>query len=150
MANKKSTRVTNGVGISGSQAGVVVCDEGVVNLLKAELETDNQLGELVILPAGHVPVDFTLFAEDGSTGADIVFDVGILNADGDGLVASTNFLTDSDIAQAGGMARAAVSAAGLQLAATSADRVIALKITTPATTGTTDADFTGRLLSRPA
>ncbi len=149
MANKKSTRVNNGVGISGSRAGAVLTDEGTVTLVKTELETDNQLGECVILPAGHVPVDLLIFAGDGSTGADIVFDVGVLNGDGDDLDANQNFITGSTIAQAGGMARADV-AGGLQLAASGADRVIAMKITTPATTGTASADFTTRLLYKPA
>jgi hypothetical protein len=149
MANKKSTRVNNGVGISGSRAGGVVTDDGTVNLLKAELETDNQLGELVILPAGHVPVDLIVIAEDGSTGADIVFDVGILNAAGDDLESGQNLITGTTVAQAGGVARAA-EAAGLQLAVSDSDRIIALKITTPATTGTTDADVTVRLLHKPA
>lgn len=149
MANKKSTRVTNGVGISGSRFGQVISDEGTVNLLKAELETDNQIGECVILPAGHVPVDLIVFAEDGSTGADIVFDVGVLDAAGTALESGQNFITGTTIGQAGGLARAAV-AGGLQLAAATTDRVIAVQITTPATTGTTDADITVRLLFKPA
>ena len=149
MANKKSTRVDGGIGITGSRAGEVLADEGLVTLLKADLETDNQLGEFVILPAGHVPVDLIIFAGDGSTGADIVFDVGVLNGDGDDLEANQNFITGSTAAQAGGVARAAV-AGGLQLTASTSDRVIAMKITTPATTGTASANFTARLLFRPA
>ncbi len=94
----------------------------------------NDLVWLCHLPAGNAPVDFMLQADDlDNGGTAITITVGVLNAAGDGLVASTDFITASTVGQAGGVVRAA-NVFGLQLAASDTDRIIAAKIVTAATT----------------
>ena len=117
--------------ITASQAGQIVHDYGEVevpNTLAA-----NDLILLCNLPADHEPVDFALLADDLDTDATpaITLTVGILNANGDDLLADTNFLTTSNVAQAGGVARAD-QMAGLALASSNADRVVAAKVITAA------------------
>lgn len=151
MPNIKSSRVASRVGLSGSRAGQVLTDEAAVTLTKAQLETLNQLVEMVILPAQHVPVDLIAFAVDSDEDATpaVVASIGVLNAAGDDLEAGQNFLTGTTIGQAGGMARADVKD-GLQLAASNVDRVIAIKLTTASEDGP-DAGSTWRvrLLHKP-
>lgn len=119
--------------ITGGQAGVVVCNEGEVSL--PNTLAANDIVQLAILPAGHKPVDAILEADDLDTNANptITVSIGVINSGGTDLVADTNFLTDSTVAQAGGVARAAVLK-GLQLAATGSVRIVGAKITTVAAT----------------
>lgn len=119
--------------ITGGQAGVVVCNEGEVSL--PNTLAANDIVQLAILPAGHKPVDAILEADDLDTNGNptITVSIGVINSGGTDLVADTNFLTDSTVAQAGGVARAAVLK-GLQLAATGSDRIVGAKITTVAAT----------------
>jgi hypothetical protein len=115
---------------TSSQAGVLLASVGA-----ASLDTNlaaNDIIQLCKLPAGHEPVDFQLEADALDDGSGITLSVGILNADGDDLVASTNFLADDTVAQAGGVARADVID-GLGLAP-GADRIVAAKVTTVAAT----------------
>lgn len=87
------------------------------------------------LPAGCVPVDGYLVSTDLDTGTPtITLTVGVLDAAGTDLVASTDFLTASTVAQAGGVARFD-KAAGLGLAASASDRIIAVKVAAAAATG---------------
>lgn len=119
--------------ISGGQAGMVVCNEGEYTA-PVTLAADDII-KLAILPAGHKPVDVILESADLDAHGTptIVLSVGVINSDGDDLVANTNFITSSSVAKAGGVARAD-TVAGLQLAATSADRVIGVKVITVAET----------------
>jgi hypothetical protein len=119
--------------ITCAQAGQIVAATGTYEV--PETLADNDIVALCHLPAEHEPVDFFIQADDLDTNGSpaLVFDVGVLNADMDDLVASTNFITGSTVGQAGGIARADV-VLGLQLAASSADRVIGVKVTTVAGT----------------
>jgi hypothetical protein len=115
---------------TSSQAGVLLASVGA-----ASLDTNLASGDIVQLcklPEGHEPVDFQLESSALDDGAGITLSVGVLNADGDDLVANTNFLTDDTTAQTGGVARADVID-GLGLAA-GGDRIIAAKVTTVAAT----------------
>jgi hypothetical protein len=115
--------------ITASQAGQIVHDYGTVEVTTALAADD--IVKLCNLPAEHELVDFMLLADDLDTYGTptITISVGVLNADGDDLVASTNVLTNSTVAQAGGVARANLLA-GLTLASSASDRIIAAKITT--------------------
>jgi len=119
--------------ISGGQAGVVVCNEGAYEA--PVTLAANDIVKLAFLPAGHKPVDVILEADDLDTNGTptIALAVGVVNSDGDDLVASTNFITGSAVGSTGGVARAD-TVAGLQLAASSVDRVIGVKVTTVAAT----------------
>jgi len=84
-----------------------------------------------VLPAGHVPVDLFVAADDLDTGAAMNLTVGVLDATLAAMVASTNFITASTICQAGGVARASV-VDGLRLAPVAYDRYIgALVVAAP-------------------
>lgn len=119
--------------ISVSQAGQTVCATGEYEA--PDSLAVNDIIALCHLPAGHEPVDFMLQADDLDTNGTptIVLSVGVLNAGMTDLVASTNFLASSTVAQAGGVARAD-QIAGLQLGASNTDRVIGVKVTTAAAT----------------
>lgn len=116
---------------TSSQAGVLLVSVGA-----AALDTSlagNDIVQLCKLPQGHEPVDFQLESEALDDASAITISVGVLNADGDDLVASTNFITDDTVAQAGGVKRADVMK-GLGLDKSDSDRIIAAKITTVAGT----------------
>lgn len=121
----------NKIPITSSQAGEVIADMGQI-----EVPDTLALGDIVKLnhlPAEHEIVDFMLQSDDLDEAAALVMSVGVVNADGDDLVANTNLVSLSTVGQAGGVARAAV-ALGLQLAASNTDRVIGVKVTTAAGT----------------
>ena len=86
-----------------------------------------------LLPAGHVPVDCMLLADDLDTGAGLVMTVAQLKQDFTDVVSSTAFITTSSVGQAGGVARAD-TVAGLKLASATYDRWIGVKITTSVNT----------------
>lgn len=117
--------------ISAGQAGGVVCNEGEY-LVPSTLALGD-IVKLALLPAGHKPVDVILESADLDSATALVMSVGVVNDAGTDLVASTNFITASTVGQAGGVARAAV-VDGLQLAASSSDRAIGVKVTTAAGT----------------
>lgn len=117
--------------VTGGQAGVVVCNEGEYSLPDSLAQGD--IIKLTHLPAGHKPVDSILEADDLDDATALVLSVGIVNDDGDDLVASTNLIDSSTVGQAGGVARAD-TVAGLQLAASTSDRVIGAKVVTAAGT----------------
>ena len=122
--------------ITIEQAGQMVASVGTVEA--PDTLAANDIVALCHLPAEHEVVDFMLQADDLDTGETpaITVSVGVLNADMTDLVASTNLLTTSTVAQAGGVARAAV-VAGLQLSASSANRVVGAKIVAAADTAAT-------------
>lgn len=119
--------------ITSSAAGEILASIG-------EYEVPNTLAAADIialchLPADHVPVDFMLQSDDLDTNGTptITLTVAVLNADKTDVVASTDFITASTVAQAGGVARAA-NVLGLQLAASNADRVVGVKVANVAAT----------------
>lgn len=87
--------------------------------------------EMAPLPAGYVPVDVTVVAQDMDSTAAMTMDVGIVSgAFGEKLDSRTmgaEFLLASTIGQAGGVARANV-VAGFMVAPTDADRGIGVKL----------------------
>jgi hypothetical protein len=109
-------------------AGNLLVADSSIEVLAAQIALNGLVG-LMILPAGCVPVDFTLIEDDLDTGTALVQAVGVLNATEDDLVGSTNFLTGSTIGRAGGIARAAAFPDAL-VAPSASDRVIAIKTTT--------------------
>lgn len=147
MATLKDAKIAaNQPAKTSAQAGQIVVNSGSYEC--PDPLAVNTLIALAVLPAQHVPVDVILEADALDTGSAMRVSVGVLNSDEDDLVASTNFITVSAIASTGGVARAD-TVAGLQLAASDSDRVIAVKVTTAATT---EAEGTLKLkvLSVPA
>lgn len=126
---------TQSEAVSGSRpavypaaAGELLVADASIEATEAQLALNALLG-LVILPAGCVPVDFTLIEDDLDTGTALVQAVGVLNSTQDDLVANTNFLTGSTIGRTGGYARATAIPDALK-APSASDRVIAVKTTT--------------------
>lgn len=115
---------------TSSQAGVLLASVGAASLDDSLASGD--IVQLCKLPEGHEPVDFQLEAGALDGGSGLTLSVGVLNADGTDLVADTNFLTDSNVGQGGGVARADV-ANGLGLSP-GGDEIIAAKVTTVAGT----------------
>lgn len=77
--------------------------------LAATKPAQNDTIRMVVLPAGHVPVDLWVDSDDldANAGAPaITFSVGILDAAKTGLAANTTMINASTAAQAGGIARA--------------------------------------------
>jgi hypothetical protein len=112
---------------TSSQAGVVLSSIAEASL--PDTLAGNDIVRLNTLPAGHRPLDFMLEAEALDGGSGITVSIGILNADGTDLVASTNFITNDTVAQSGGLKRADVLD-GLGLAESDSDRELAMKVTT--------------------
>jgi hypothetical protein len=89
--------------------------------------------EMLALPAGYVPVDGILVADDLDDGATLALDVGILSADwlknDSASTIGAEFIAGSVVGQAGGIARFAVKA-GFMLAPADNDRAIGIKVAT--------------------
>lgn len=75
--------------------GTVVLDDAV--------EAADLFG-LVVLPANCIPTDIKIISTVLDSVADMVIDVGILNADKDDLVPSSLLIDGSEVCQAGGVA----------------------------------------------
>jgi hypothetical protein len=110
------------------EQGRVIVADGKLEVTAAQIALAGLVG-LVILPAGCVPIDFTLIEDDLDTGTALVQDVGVLNAGQTNLVASTNLITGATAGQAGGAARADALPDALCVPSET-DRVIAVKTTT--------------------
>jgi hypothetical protein len=80
-----------------------------------------------MLPAGHVPVDCMLLADDVDTGAGLTLTVAQLKQDFSDIVATTSFISASTVGQAGGVARANV-VDGLKLTSVNYNRWIGIKV----------------------
>lgn len=137
MALFKSKQIAAGrpapSALNGSAAVVVVGEFLTVAGLTAA-----DVIEMVAFPAGTVPVNVTVVTEDLDTGATpaITFDVGLLSGsfgDTGTRTCGAEFLSDSNIGQAGGMAQANV-AAGLLLGHSTSDRSLGIKIEAAAAT----------------
>lgn len=171
MAKYISTAVSSSIPpITGDGAGDIINAKFTV-----AVDASLALNDLLLfgkLPASHEPVAGYLYSTDLDSSTGIVMTVGILNDAGTDLVASTDFITTSTVAQAGGLA-AFDKVTGLNLAPISAmsasdigsggtvslvngnayvrngDRIIAGKITTAAT-GTKAAGTVGVSISYKA
>lgn len=111
------------------EAGKLLVSDGTIEVTAAA-EAINSTISLCVLPAGCVPVDFTLIADDLDAHADtptLTLSVGVLNAAENDLVASTDLLTESTIGQGGGSARASDLPAEV-IEPHAADRLIAAKV----------------------
>lgn len=127
---------------SPKSAGEIMCDYGLASI-DASYASGDIVG-LARLPKACVPVDCTLLSEalDGgsSVSAAVTAAVGIANASTDDLVSSTNLITATTALQAGGVQRANVAPALMQgIKAKNVDRIVALKITNAAGTGSSSA-----------
>lgn len=86
----------------------VVATRGAFTLA-ADKPAQNDTIRMVVLPAGHVPVDLWVDSDDldANAGAPaITISVGILDAAKTGLAANTTMINASTVGQAGGIARA--------------------------------------------
>jgi len=113
-------------------AGHTVTMRFSIALTTAQLVTGNII-ELAPLPAGCVPVGVTLDSDDLDSGTAALLDVGIMSgAFGDNDAARTcgaEFISQSNVAQAGGVVRPTLVSAYRQAAANT-DRSIGVKIQT--------------------
>lgn len=117
--------------VAPQEAGAVYVNDGEADVPANGLASGDLIA-LCVLPPLCVPVDFTLVAGDLDGATALVLAVGVLNDSQTDLAANTNLITGSTVGQAGGIARA--TALPLTYDA-SANRIIAAKVTTAATTG---------------
>ncbi|MBE9581541.1 MAG: hypothetical protein IMF18_07985 [Proteobacteria bacterium] len=105
---------------------------------------DNDLVGLTVLPGNCLPTDIKMFCDElTETGTDIVFDVGILNADKDDLVPNSLLISGSILCQAnGGIQYMNIDQGVFEVATWLAEatcpgineeKIVAMKVTTPAT-----------------
>lgn len=114
--------------------------------------TTNDVIEMVILPAGYVPIEIKLSAQDLDTGAALTLDCGVFSGQA-GLAdaartCGNEALAGSNVGQAGGVVfenKAAI----LQLAPTDQDRGIGLKIAVAAAGLIVGANIRMTMLARP-
>lgn len=114
-------------------AGAPVVQQATATV--AVTAADGDIVKLNVLPAGCVIVDFKLVLEelDAHATDTLTYDCGILNAGGDGLVASTKLISagvsDSDLVQSINIAEGM-----LNIGVDDEDRIIAMEITATAAT----------------
>ena len=129
---------------SATEVGEVKCNQGKYDLTAA-LVVDDVI-DLCKLPAQHVPVDAILASDDLDDGAALVMKADIYDPVLDSL---TPLITNSNIGQAGGMAR--MNAAGaVALAPVDYDRYLRITVTTGPGTGATSGAMRGLLMYRAA
>lgn len=117
---------------SGSDAGLVVCNELFIDLTAAQLVLNN-IFDLGILPAYNRVVDMTLVPDDLDTNGTplVALDVGLLDGTPGDAVASRTCGAEffsADISARTGVAARMSAATGFKVAATEADRSIGVKI----------------------
>lgn len=106
MATYKSDKVTNeryDPSASPHSAREIygVCTK--TSLLVTDVMTLDDVVQLAVLPANCVPVDCKIFVGALDSGATLTVTVGILDADGTGIVPNSLVVAaDSDVGQAGG------------------------------------------------
>lgn len=146
MAYVESSRVKK-TPISVAQSGQMAAVAGQV-AVTTSLAANDVLG-LVVLPAEHEIVDFILDTTDLDSNATktIKLDVGVVNADKNNLVTDSELITESTVAQAGGVARSD-TIKGLRLAASNANRTVGVKVATVAATKKAGT-VRGTLIYRP-
>lgn len=113
----------------------------------------NDLLEMVILPAGYVPVDVYVATEDLDTGTAIVLKAGVMaGTPRDTTLANrttgAEIFTGKTIGQTGGVQRADVADI-LLLAPSTSDRSLGIMVTTAPTTGSTTAKIRMVVTARP-
>ena len=116
--------------VSPAAAGELMISDGHLEVTAEQLAVNNLLG-LCVLPAGCIPVDFTLIEDQLDSATSLVQDVGVLATSEAALTASTNLLTGTTIGRAGGYARATALPDAL-LTPSESDRIIAVQTTTGA------------------
>jgi hypothetical protein len=84
------------------EAGKVLVSDGTYEITAA-LNVDEVVVALCSLPAGCIPLDFTLIVDDLDAGAALVFDGGGINAAEDAV--DQIMISASTVGQAGGVAR---------------------------------------------
>ena len=122
------------VNIPSHSAGELYVSDDVVEL--PNTLAINQLAAVGILPAGCVPVDVKLIADELDTNASdtLAFSVGLLNTDQDDLVAASTFITGAKTpATVNVVSGNAIGMMGIAPDKTN-DRIIALKCTTAGAT----------------
>jgi hypothetical protein len=84
------------------EAGKVLVSDGTYEITAAQ-NVDEVVVALCSLPAGCIPIDFTLIVDDLDSGAALVFDGGGINAAGEHV--DQIMISASTVGQAGGVAR---------------------------------------------
>ena len=84
------------------EAGKVLVSDGTYEITAAQ-NVDEVVVALCSLPAGCIPIDFTLIVDDLDSGAALVFDGGGINAAGEHV--DQIMIAASTVGQAGGVAR---------------------------------------------
>lgn len=101
----KSENVNGGrPAVSPAEAGLVHVSDGTLEITAAQ-NVDEAVFALCLLPAGCIPIDFTVISDDLDSGsAAIVVQGGGIAADGGSV--NKKMIVDSTVAQGGGVARA--------------------------------------------
>ena len=111
---------------SGSELIAVRGEVDVLNTLAI-----NETLQMVPLPAGCVPVDCILDTDDLDSSTGIVMSAGVMNADCSDLTSDV-MITDSAIAQTGGIARMDTKTGPRTAVSTTTLRYVGIKVTTAA------------------
>jgi hypothetical protein len=119
--------------ITAYSANEIITVEGKVTIPVTYAANDSAV--MVLLPAGHVPVDLLATFDDLDDNASVTVSACVLDDTLAAQVASTDFFTsESTVPRVAGVVRANV-AAGLRLAASAVDRWVGLFFTAGAGTG---------------
>lgn len=112
----------------------VVASRGAIDLVAADLDA-NDVGSVVILPAGCVPVGVVYDSDDlDSNGTPtIVASVGFINA-GETDLDGAAWATGITASQTGATANLALTTAAMRMAATQVDRKVGIKFTAASAT----------------
>ena len=152
MALKQSTQVAQKqpvISADGFEPIAIVGDFTVPATLP-----QNDVIEMVILPAGYVPVDAILATDELDSGTPaITLDMGLISGDAgkadDARTCGSEAFAASTVGQAGGIARPTKKDFS-HIAPTSADRGYGLKVAAAAGTLVAGAKIRLTLLARPA
>jgi hypothetical protein len=146
MATAYTAAAANRPAISSSEAGEHIAQTGVFDLSAAFVINDTV--DMCKLPAGMVVDDLILSTDDLDSGGSpaIVVDVGLYDNVGS-TSSQAAFISGSNVAQAGGVARLAV-AAGRKIAPVDYDRYIRVKVTTAPATGATSGKIKVTAITR--
>lgn len=142
----KTARITNNQPAPTADQNGVIAVRAEYSLLAALVINDTI--DFAKIPAGHVPVDVILDSDDIDSGAGAIFQVGLRAANG-----TTDdpdaFIKDSNVGQAGGVARANVATA-FRIGSHTADRNVYLTVSTAPATSATSGKIGVTVLYRPA
>ncbi|MFZ4436807.1 MAG: hypothetical protein ACOYOS_00105 [Syntrophales bacterium] len=108
-----------------AEAGKVIVADGRLEVTADQIAHDNLIG-LVALPAGCIPLDFTLIVDDLDTGTALTLSCGLVNAGETDLETDMDMITDANLGQAGGSLRATALPVVIP---TQAERIVAVKVT---------------------